>query len=244
MTTLAQQHDCLLLDLDGTLFRGAQPTTGAVETLAAVDRPARCTSPTTPRGAPTRSPTICARWDSPLNPTTWSPAPRVPRICWHRNSPPTPRYSSSAPTRSPLRSPPSACSRCASSPTRRSPSSRATRRTPAGPIWPRRRWRFEPAHCGWRPTWTGPCRPNADCCPATGRWSRPCAPPPKANRASPASRNRRSSGCVGRAAVCAPLVVGDRLDTDIAGANAAGAAQPDGAHRCQHRRGGDVRGDA
>ena len=37
MTTLASQHDCLLCDLDGTLFRGAQPTVGAVETLAAVD---------------------------------------------------------------------------------------------------------------------------------------------------------------------------------------------------------------
>jgi glycerol 3-phosphatase-2 len=37
VTTLAQQHDCLLVDLDGTVFRGHQPTTGAVETLAAVD---------------------------------------------------------------------------------------------------------------------------------------------------------------------------------------------------------------
>jgi glycerol-1-phosphatase len=37
MTTLAGQHDCLLLDLDGTLFRGAEPTSGSVETLAAVD---------------------------------------------------------------------------------------------------------------------------------------------------------------------------------------------------------------
>lgn len=36
MTTLAQEHDCLLLDLDGTVFRGQEPTTGAVETLAAV----------------------------------------------------------------------------------------------------------------------------------------------------------------------------------------------------------------
>ncbi|MBV8965836.1 MAG: HAD-IIA family hydrolase, partial [Mycobacteriaceae bacterium] len=34
MTTLASQYDCLLCDLDGTLFRGAQPTVGAVETLA------------------------------------------------------------------------------------------------------------------------------------------------------------------------------------------------------------------
>lgn len=35
--SLAQQHDCLLLDLDGTLFRGHAPTVGAVETLEAVD---------------------------------------------------------------------------------------------------------------------------------------------------------------------------------------------------------------
>ena len=34
MTTLAQEHDCLLLDLDGTVFTGHEATTGAVETLA------------------------------------------------------------------------------------------------------------------------------------------------------------------------------------------------------------------
>ena len=37
MTTLAQQHDCLLLDLDGTVFRGHAPTTGAVETLEGIE---------------------------------------------------------------------------------------------------------------------------------------------------------------------------------------------------------------
>src|SRR6185503_1051775 len=37
MTSLAQQHDCLLLDLDGTVFRGHEPTPGAVATLASVD---------------------------------------------------------------------------------------------------------------------------------------------------------------------------------------------------------------
>jgi HAD superfamily hydrolase (TIGR01450 family) len=31
-----QEHDCLLLDLDGTVFRGHEPTPGAVDTLAAV----------------------------------------------------------------------------------------------------------------------------------------------------------------------------------------------------------------
>jgi HAD superfamily hydrolase (TIGR01450 family) len=36
VTTLVQEHDCLLLDLDGTMFRGHEPTPGAVDTLAAV----------------------------------------------------------------------------------------------------------------------------------------------------------------------------------------------------------------
>ena len=36
VTTLAQEHDCLLLDLDGTVFRGHEATPGAVDTLAAV----------------------------------------------------------------------------------------------------------------------------------------------------------------------------------------------------------------
>jgi glycerol-1-phosphatase len=30
---LAQEHDCLLIDLDGTVFRGRQPTEGAVQSL-------------------------------------------------------------------------------------------------------------------------------------------------------------------------------------------------------------------
>lgn len=37
MKQLVQQHDCLLLDLDGTLFRGHAPTVGAVSTLEAVE---------------------------------------------------------------------------------------------------------------------------------------------------------------------------------------------------------------
>jgi len=36
VSTLAQEHDCLLLDLDGTVFRGHEPTPSAVETLAVV----------------------------------------------------------------------------------------------------------------------------------------------------------------------------------------------------------------
>lgn len=37
MTTLAEHHDCLLLDLDGTVFRGQEATPGSVETLAGLD---------------------------------------------------------------------------------------------------------------------------------------------------------------------------------------------------------------
>lgn len=37
MTTLARQHDCLLLDLDGTVFRGHEATPGAVDSLSGLD---------------------------------------------------------------------------------------------------------------------------------------------------------------------------------------------------------------
>jgi HAD superfamily hydrolase (TIGR01450 family) len=36
VSALAHEHDCLLLDLDGTVFRGHEATVGAVETLAAI----------------------------------------------------------------------------------------------------------------------------------------------------------------------------------------------------------------
>jgi glycerol-1-phosphatase len=36
VTSLAQEYDCLLLDLDGTVFRGQEPTEGAVDTLAQI----------------------------------------------------------------------------------------------------------------------------------------------------------------------------------------------------------------
>src|ERR1700752_4277737 len=33
MKTIAQEYDCLLIDLDGTVFRGTEPTAGAVRSL-------------------------------------------------------------------------------------------------------------------------------------------------------------------------------------------------------------------
>ena len=37
MKSLAQEHDCLLIDLDGTVFRGRRPTEGAVQALDEAD---------------------------------------------------------------------------------------------------------------------------------------------------------------------------------------------------------------
>lgn len=37
MSTLTELHDCLLLDLDGTVFRGQEATPGSVETLASLE---------------------------------------------------------------------------------------------------------------------------------------------------------------------------------------------------------------
>ncbi|KAA1249612.1 HAD-IIA family hydrolase [Mycobacterium simiae] len=36
MNSIAQKYDCLLIDLDGTVFRGREPTEGAVQSLAEV----------------------------------------------------------------------------------------------------------------------------------------------------------------------------------------------------------------
>ena len=81
------------------------------------------------------------------------------------------------------------------------------------------------ARCGWPPTWMPPCPRRAARCPATVRWSPRCATPPGSCRPPPASRTRR---CMPRA--CSgpraehPIVVGDRLDTDIEGARRADCA--------------------
>lgn len=49
--TLAEEYDCLLLDLDGTVFRGGDPTAGAVETLAEMDGRALYITNNSSRGA-------------------------------------------------------------------------------------------------------------------------------------------------------------------------------------------------
>lgn len=49
--TLADEYDCLLLDLDGTVFRGGEPTVGAVETLAEIQSRALFITNNSSRGA-------------------------------------------------------------------------------------------------------------------------------------------------------------------------------------------------
>ncbi|WP_233424815.1 HAD-IIA family hydrolase [Mycolicibacter heraklionensis] len=49
--TLAEEYDCLLLDLDGTVFRGGEPTDGAVETLAELQSRALFITNNSSRGA-------------------------------------------------------------------------------------------------------------------------------------------------------------------------------------------------
>ncbi|GFG69718.1 hypothetical protein MSEN_14380 [Mycolicibacter senuensis] len=48
---LAAEYDCLLLDLDGTVFRGGEPTVGAVETLAELPSRALFITNNSSRGA-------------------------------------------------------------------------------------------------------------------------------------------------------------------------------------------------
>ena len=43
MGTFVEDFDCLLLDLDGTVFRGHEPTDGAVAALAGAGTAGPCT---------------------------------------------------------------------------------------------------------------------------------------------------------------------------------------------------------
>ena len=107
----------------------------------------------------------------------------------------------------------------------RRPSFRGTRPTRTGECWPRARSRSTAAFSGSPQTWTRPCRQLAGRCRATARWSRRCGRRlvlPRWSRANPSRRciARRSSAAGARH----PIVVGDRLDTDVEGAEAGSAA--------------------
>ena len=200
-----------------------EPTPGAVETLATVARPHPVRHqqrlPRTGRGR--RS--TCARWASPPNPTTSSPAPKAPRACWRTSCPPAQRFSSSAPTRWPPRSDESD-----SSPVRQwsdgpvavvqghSPQTgwpdlaEAALAIRGGALWVAANVdKTLPSERGLLPgngSMVAALRAATDQRTAGGRQA----------RADPAD------DALARGNFRTPLVVGDRLDTDIAGANAAG----------------------
>ena len=87
---------------------------------------------------------------------------------------------------------------------------------------PRRRWPSEPAHCGWRPTSTATLPTERGLLPGNGAMvaalrAATDAEPQVAGKPAPTlMRDALARGTFHR-----PLVVGDRLDTDIEGANAA-----------------------
>ena len=84
---------------------------------------------------------------------------------------------------------------------------------------PRARTRSPPACRGSPATWTAPSRPPAVGHLATGRWSPPSPPRPAPSRlvaGKPEPALLEES--VLRMAAADPLMVGDRLDTDISGA--------------------------
>ncbi len=95
----------------------------------------------------------------------------------------------------------------------------------AGPTLPRRPTPCRPGRCGWPPTSTRRCPRRAGWRPATAPWWRPSGRRPAWSPWSWASRTRRLYDLSAQVLGVRPeqtLAIGDRLDTDIAGANAAG----------------------
>ena len=124
----------------------------------------------------------------------------------------------------------------------RSPSSRGTGRRSAGPSCPRPSSPSATARGTWPPTPTRPSRRRAARCPATARWSTSSARSPGrqplvTGKPDPAMH----AECVRRTDARRPLVVGDRLDTDIEGARRAGRGEPARLHG-RHRPGRAARG--
>ncbi len=114
--------------------------------------------------------------------------------------------------------------------------------------WPRRRWRSAGGCRGWPPTSTPPCRPRAGRCRATDRWWRRCGTRPVATPAATGKPDpAMHAESVERSGARHPIVVGDRLDTDIEGARRSdcasllvltGVTDPAGCwrhHRCTGR---------
>ena len=183
---LLDQHDVLLADLDGTLYRGAGAVPGRSRRSAARRRAvfARSSSRTTPPAAPPTSPPTSPSSGSrrhrgrrheraggaAISPNSW----RRDRRCrwsarkrWRRKS----RRRADGDTRG---------DDAVAVVQGHSP-------TPGGATWPKPRSRSARAPFGSRATSTRHCPPSGVRCRATDRWSRPCAWPPEGSRRWPES---------------------------------------------------------
>ena len=192
MTTLAQEHDCLLLDLDGTVFRGHEPTAGAVDTLAAVTSRKLYVTNNASRASEEVAGHLRAMGFAAEPDDVVTSAQSAARLLADRLPAGakvlvvgTDSLAAEITTvgLKPVR-------QWSDDPGRRRAGAFAAR--PRGPISRRRHWPSGAGRCGSRPTSTGRCRPNAACFPVTARWSPPCRPRPIA---SPVSRASPHPGC-------------------------------------------------
>ena len=178
VTTLAQEHDCLLLDLDGTVFRGHEPTEGAVAALADAGIRKLFVTNNASRSADEVAAHLCELGFAAGADDVVTSAQSAARLLAQQ----LPAGSTVLIVGTEVAGRRDRGGRAAAGPrsSRTSPSRscRGIRPQPDGRIWPRRRWRSARVHSGWPPTSTRRCPRNAGCCPVTGRWSPRCAPRP------------------------------------------------------------------
>ena len=197
MSTLAQDHDCLLLDLDGTVFRGHEPTPGAVETLAVVGSRALFVTNNASRGPAEVAQHLCAMGFTAKPDDVVTSAQSAARLLQEQLQPGAAVLivgtdSLAAEVRKVGLKPVRQWS------TARSPSCRVIRRRPAGRTSPKQRWPSAAEPCGSPRTSTRRCRPNAAYCQETARWSPRCGPPPtREPQVAGKPEPTLADGCVG-----------------------------------------------
>ena len=227
MTTLAENYDALLLDLDGTVYLGGQPIDHVAPALArAKQQGARSVFVrTTPPGRRPEVAASLAGMGVPAEPDDVLTSPQAAAVMLTDRHPAGTKVlvdRRALAGRVGHRGGPGAGA--AGHRRTRPPSSRDIRRTPAGASSRRRASRCAPVRTGWPATSTARCRPIAGCCRATGRWWPRWSRQPDCSHGWRASRRDRCSmPRSGWSDSQRPLVVGDRLDTDIACAVAAGS---------------------
>ena len=224
---LVDGYDLVILDLDGVVYVGERPS----------------------RGRSRRSPGCGARAVRVVYATNnASRSPARWRTCWSGSGSPADRggvLTSAAVAADVLARPTQPARRCWWWAPRRSPVSsvgRAAAGRPgdrraagrggarvrpagrAGRSWPRRAWRSGPARVGRHQHRRHPAQPAGAAAGQRYRWSPCCVPRSErepdlvVGKPQPALFTAAAS----RPAATAPLVVGDRLDTDIEGAHRAG----------------------